>query len=59
MKDCKSGAQTTITVAIDPELENISGKFFNNCKVEKLLSKARDEETAEWLWNASEKLTSK
>lgn len=56
-KSPKSGAQTSITVALDPELEQVSGKYFVDCEIAKEASRARDDDTAEWLWNESEKLT--
>lgn len=56
IKTPKEGAQTTMTVALDPDLEKVSGKYFNNCKEEKTAKNARDEETAEWLWNKSLKM---
>lgn len=37
-KTKKSGAQTTLRVAMDPELEHTSGKYFSDCK-EKRFSK--------------------
>lgn len=59
IKTPKEGAQTTITVALDPDLEKVSGKYFNNCKEEKAHKNATDDETAEWLWNKSIELTEK
>lgn len=59
IKTPKEGSQTTITLALDPDLEKISGKYFNNCKEEKVKEKATDEDTADWLWNKSIELTDK
>lgn len=56
-KDAKAGAQTTITVAVDPDLEKVSGKYFDNCRVRQESALARNDELAEWLWDISEKLT--
>lgn len=53
IKTPKEGAQTTITLAVDLDLEKVSGKYFNNCKEEKPAKNAKDEESAEWLWNKS------
>lgn len=44
-------------VAIDPELEQVSGQYFNDCQITPTAEHARDEETAEWLWEVSEDLT--
>lgn len=58
-KTPKSGAQTTLRVAIDPELKKVSGKYFSDCQIHDVASAARTDngETAEWLWQASEKMT--
>ncbi|KAG5676989.1 hypothetical protein PVAND_006780 [Polypedilum vanderplanki] len=56
-KTPKSGAQTQIYLAVDPELENVTGKYFADCKEKSPSSAARDDETARWLWKESEKLT--
>lgn len=52
----KDGAQTTIMCALDPELEQVSGKYFDNGRVKMESKAAQDDETAEWLWKTSEKL---
>lgn len=57
-KTAKSGAQTTLRLALDPELENVSGKYFADCKMIKVAPSARkSNDDAEWLWKESEKLT--
>lgn len=56
-KSTKSGAQTTIRLAVDPELEKVTGKYFSDCVEKEVAKQARDEETAEWLWKKSEELT--
>lgn len=53
----KSGAQTTITCALDPELRDVSGKYFDDCRVKEESIQAKDDDTADWLWRTSEKLT--
>lgn len=54
-----AGAQTTLRVALDTELENVSGQYFADCiQQEAAPSAHRDNgETAEWLWQMSEKMT--
>lgn len=52
-----SGAQTTLTVTLDPQLEKVSGKYFSDCKIVTEGSAARNDETAAWLWDASDKWT--
>lgn len=56
-KSPRSGAQTTITCALDPELRGVSGKYFNDCRVKDESKGAQDDDTAKWLWRTSEKLT--
>lgn len=55
-KTPKSGAQTTLAVAMDPAFETVSGKYFSNSAVVKEAKAARDEDTAIWLWNKSAEL---
>lgn len=56
-KSSKSGAQTQIRLAVDPELEKVTGKYFSDCLEKECGEVAKDEETAEWLWKKSEELT--
>ena len=53
----KSGAQTAIALAVDPELEQVNGKYFAECRIADESESAKDDETAEWLWKMSEILT--
>lgn len=52
-----SGAQTTLAVALDPQFEKVSGKYFRDCKIVTEGSAARNDETAAWLWDTSDKWT--
>jgi len=56
-KTPKSGAQTQIRLAIDPELENVTGKYFSDCTEATPSRVARDVELAAWLWKTSEEWT--
>ncbi|KAJ6633432.1 Retinol dehydrogenase 12 [Pseudolycoriella hygida] len=56
-KSPRSGAQTTLAVALDPELEKVTGKYFSDCKIKKEAAGARDDELAEWLWKTSDEWT--
>lgn len=56
LKTPKQGAQTTLTVALDPDLEKVTGKYFDNSRPAKMNPLAADEELAKWLWVESEKL---
>lgn len=57
VKTPKSGAQTTLAVALDPQLEDVTGKYFSDCKIAKEGANAQDDDTAEWLWSKSVELT--
>lgn len=56
-KTAKSGAQTTIALALDPAYDVISGNYYADCKVANESAAARDDGTADWLWKISEELT--
>lgn len=56
-KTPKSGAQTSIMLAVDPNLEDVTGKYFADCAVTKESAAAQNDETAAWLWEVSEKIT--
>lgn len=56
-KTIKSGAQTTLACALDPDFSDVTGKYFSDCKIGEESKDAQDDETAEWLWRTSEKLT--
>lgn len=57
LKTPKSGAQTTLYAALDPELEDVSGLYFSDCKPKKMAPAALDDKTAKFLWEQSEKWT--
>lgn len=50
-------AQTHIMLAVDPSVDEISGKYFRDCKEQEPAYFARDEIMARWLWDESAKLT--
>ena len=52
------GAQTTIYCAVSEEMEGVTGKYLDNCKIKKLEHpQATDDNLAEKLWEVSAKLT--
>ncbi|GAB0091559.1 retinol dehydrogenase 12 [Sergentomyia squamirostris] len=56
-KSIKSGAQTTIRCAVDPDLATVSGKYFSDCEVvKKLKSQAKDDDVSEFIWEESQRL---
>eukprot|EP01125_Pyxidicula_operculata_P002114 TRINITY_DN12059_c0_g1_i1.p1 TRINITY_DN12059_c0_g1~~TRINITY_DN12059_c0_g1_i1.p1 ORF type:complete len:359 (-),score=72.21 TRINITY_DN12059_c0_g1_i1:11-1087(-) len=58
-KSIDQGAATQVYVATAPELENVGGKYFEDCNEVAPMSYANDPESARKLWELSEKLTSK
>ncbi|KRF80051.1 retinol dehydrogenase 13 isoform X1 [Drosophila virilis] len=57
VKTVRNGAQTSLYVALDPELENVTGKYFSDCHFQEVAGAATDAQTAKWLWAVSEKWT--
>lgn len=57
MKTPLSGAQTQIMLAVDPDVADVTGKYFADCAVTKESCAARNDETAAWLWEESERIT--
>lgn len=49
------GAQTTIYLAVSPEVNNVSGRYFSDCREEKLKKLACDPDIQRKLWDISEK----
>ncbi len=54
----EAGAKPVVRLAIDSELEGVSGKYFDVMKESPLAPNAQDPELAKRLWNLSEKLCS-
>lgn len=57
LKTPKSGAQTTLYAALDPELSNVTGKYFSDCAEKKVAPAATDDKMGQLLWEESEKWT--
>lgn len=51
----EEAAQTQIYCAVAPELRNVTGQYFAECKIAKEGKYAKNRESAESLWKASEK----
>lgn len=51
------GAQTILYAALDPSLTDVSGCYFDNCKIEDVSGNAKNDDLAKWLWKVSEKWT--
>ncbi|CAG9795086.1 unnamed protein product [Diatraea saccharalis] len=52
-----AGAQTTNYLAVSPEVDELSGKYFADCREKPTSLLGQDEKLAEKLWHVSEKLT--
>lgn len=53
----EQGATTSIHLASSPEVEGVTGKYFDKCKAKDVNPEAADREIAAKLWQLSEKLT--
>lgn len=56
LKTPYEGAQTSIHLAVAPELETVTGKYFVDCCEAKTSKSAQDDDLAEKLWELSEKV---
>lgn len=57
MKSPEKGAETSLYLATSPEVENVTGKYFDNSKEKIASPKALDKNTQTKLWEISEKMT--
>ncbi|VVC33220.1 NAD(P)-binding domain,Short-chain dehydrogenase/reductase SDR [Cinara cedri] len=57
LKSPAKGSQTLVHAALDPELENVTGKFISNFKIIPMPHQVRNQKDVEWLWKVSEKWT--
>ncbi|XP_016986383.2 retinol dehydrogenase 13 [Drosophila rhopaloa] len=57
LKTPKSGAQTSIYAALDPELQTVTGLYFSDCKPKDVAAAALDDAVGKFLWAESEKWT--
>ena len=57
MRTSKKGAETSIYLCSSPDVSDISGEYFYNCRVTKTSTWAQNEEDADKLWDISSKLT--
>lgn len=56
-KSPEAGAQTSILLAVEPELEKTTGLYFVGCLLKEPSDDSKDDETAEWLWEKSKEMT--
>ncbi|KAI8485324.1 Retinol dehydrogenase 12 [Branchiostoma belcheri] len=55
-KTAKQGAETSVHLAVDKELETTSGVYFSDCKPNELAPVGKDDATATKLWQISEEM---
>lgn len=51
------GAETTIYLATSPEVESVTGEYFDNKQIKKTHAFAQNEAAQKRLWELSEQLT--
>jgi len=56
MLTSEEGARTSIYLASSPDVANVTGEFFINCKIASPSRRARDDDSARRLWQLSEQL---
>lgn len=56
-KTPQSGAQTSIMLAVDPDVADVTGRYFADCAIASESKAAQSDEDAAWLWEVSEKIT--
>jgi hypothetical protein len=53
----EQGARTSVYLAMSPDVEGISGRYFHRCKEAVSSEASRDEAAARKLWQVSAELT--
>lgn len=56
-KKTDKGAETSIYLCASPEVEKVTGEYFVDCEIEKLIGAAKSDDQAEKLWSISSELT--
>ena len=56
-KKTDKGAETSIYLCASPEVEKVTGEYFVDCEIEKLIGAAKSYNQAEKLWSISSELT--
>ena len=51
------GAETSVYLCSSPEVKDISGEYFVDCKIEKVSDAAKSSDQADKLWKISSELT--
>ncbi|CAN6440087.1 unnamed protein product [Victoria cruziana] len=58
MKDTQQGAATTCYLALHPDMQGVSGKYFGDCNEDRPTAYGRDYDLAKKLWEFSEEMIS-
>ncbi len=56
-KKTDKGAETSIYLCASPKVEKVTGEYFVDCEIEKLIGAAKSDDQAEKLWFISSELT--
>jgi len=56
LKTPAQGAATTLHVATSPEVAEVTGKYFSDCKITRTAAQAEDVEVARKLWNITDEI---
>ena len=56
LKNAKEGCQTTLFVALSPDLEGVSGKYFRNCRESRPNARVFNKQWQMLLWEESKKI---
>lgn len=54
--DCREGAKTSIFLSSSPDVEGVTGRFFDKCKAVKSSKESYDQDVALRLWDETDKL---
>jgi NAD(P)-dependent dehydrogenase (short-subunit alcohol dehydrogenase family) len=57
MSTVEEGAEATVRLAVSPELEGVTGRYFDGTREGRADPQAYDEEARKWLWSLSEELS--
>ena len=57
MRSSEKGAETSIYLCSSPDVSDVSGQYFYNCKIAKTTKWAQSKEDADRLWDLSKELT--
>lgn len=56
MISSEAGAKTSVYLASSPEVQGVTGQYYDKCRTKKPSARAQDDEAAKRLWDESERL---